>query len=279
MKLRQLLGTLLSLCIVSAMAAAAGTELTEVRVEPQNNFTTVTLRATGAFNHTEYRPMDDLLLVDLTGVSAPKLEGLAHPLASGAVVSYRVMGYESAGGSHVCRIELGLAHGSSFRLTEGTHELRVLVNSAPIAASPILAPPAAPKNAESLHFTAARVSAAPAQIRNISVSRGKDGMQVEILSNAALQPKGLKLAGPDRVVVDLPNAVSATRLKMISVNAGDVKSVRMGLYQANPPVTRIVIDLLANRDYELVQSVHNLTVRLHPMAASASSHSDASATG
>jgi type IV pilus assembly protein PilQ len=274
MRLKQLLGTLLSLFIASAMAAAAGTQLTAVRIVPQGNATTVTLRATGAFTHTEYRPMDDLLLVDLAGVSAPRFEGAAHPLTSGAVVSYRVLGYQGASGGHVSRVELGLAPGASFKLTEGVHELRLLVTEASSAAT---ASPATAKSYESAHAPAGpQVGTHPAQIRNIAVARGKDGMEVEILSNAALQPKALKLAGPDRVVVDLPNALAASRLKMISVNAGDVKSVRMGLYQVTPPVTRVVIDLLANRDYELVQSANKLTVRLHPMGVSASTHSELS---
>lgn len=283
MKLRQLLGILLSLFIASAMAAAAGTQLTAVRVVSQGDATTVTLRATGAFTHTEYRPMDDLLLVDLAGVSAPGLEGAAHPLTSGAVVSYRVLGYQGASGGHVSRVELGLARGASFKLTEGTHELRLLVTAAPSSAtaSPAAAVPATAKSTASAHAPAgSQTGVHLAQIRNIAVARGKDGMEVEILSSAALQPKALKLAGPDRVVVDLPNALSlpSSKLKMISVNAGDVKSVRMGLYQTTPPVTRVVIDLLANRDYELVQSANKLTVRLHPIAVSASANSQPSST-
>src|SRR5258707_14661110 len=72
MRLKQLLGILL-LCVVCATtAAAAGSTMTDVSVATQGATTTVTIRATGAFTHTEYRPTDNLLLVDMAGGSAAK---------------------------------------------------------------------------------------------------------------------------------------------------------------------------------------------------------------
>jgi len=56
----------------------------------------------------------------------------------------------------------------------------------------------------------------------------------------------------------------------VPVKSGEVKAVRMALYQVNPPVTRVVVDLEAARDYELVPSENGLRVKLHPPAQVAS---------
>ncbi|MGZ4820849.1 MAG: hypothetical protein ACXVZM_04525, partial [Terriglobales bacterium] len=74
MRLKQLLGVLFLLLLVSTMAAAAGPQLTSVNVTGQAQTSTLVLHASGAFTHTEYRPVDNMLLVDLTGVQAGSLK-------------------------------------------------------------------------------------------------------------------------------------------------------------------------------------------------------------
>ena len=73
MRLKQLLGVLFLLFTLSAMAVAAGSHLASVQVTSQAHATTVTLHASGAFTHAEYRPVDNTLLVDLSGVKPGKL--------------------------------------------------------------------------------------------------------------------------------------------------------------------------------------------------------------
>jgi len=111
MRLKQLLGIFLLLVVCATTAVAAGTQMTDVSVASQGAATTVTIRATGAFTHTEYRPTDTLLLVDLTGVSAAKLDGRMQKLQAAGVTSYRVMGYKGAGGADVARLEITLPLG------------------------------------------------------------------------------------------------------------------------------------------------------------------------
>ena len=80
MRAKQLLKIVLPLLALSALAVAAEPQLAEVTAVAQGGGALVTIRATGAFTHTEYRPAENLLLVDLAGVTAGKLEGKAHAL-------------------------------------------------------------------------------------------------------------------------------------------------------------------------------------------------------
>src|SRR5205085_2493959 len=83
----------------------------------------------------------------------------------------------------------------------------------------------------------------PVRVRDVNVSRGPQGMEVQITASGPMQPEAMRLENPDRVVIDLPNAMWTGAPRQIAVKAADVKDVRMALYQLNPPVTRVVVDL------------------------------------
>ena len=127
MRLKQLLGILLLPVVLGTIAAAAVSQLTNVNVVPQDNATTVTIQANGVFTHTEYRPSDNLLLVDLAGVSAGSMEGKAQAVKLPGVASYRVLGFKGAGGTEVARVELTLAPDAGVHISEGSHALLVKV--------------------------------------------------------------------------------------------------------------------------------------------------------
>ena len=67
MRLKQLLGVGLALPLLSALATA-DSQLTGISVQSKGNAATVTIRANGALTHNEYRPVDNLLLLDFPGV-------------------------------------------------------------------------------------------------------------------------------------------------------------------------------------------------------------------
>jgi len=52
-------------------------------------------------------------------------------------------------------------------------------------------------------------------------------------------------------VIDFPNAVPGNQLRSQSVDRGEVKDVRVGLFQSKPPVTRIVLDLKTAQSYQI----------------------------
>src|SRR5262249_42822462 len=54
---------------------------------------------------------------------------------------------------------------------------------------------------------------------------------------------------PERLIIDFPD-VSIETLQHIPINANGVKRVRIGLNRANPPLTRVVVDLESSRSYK-----------------------------
>ena len=265
MRLKQQLGILLLLFVPGAMMATSTRQLTDVGVQSKDNATTLTIRANGSFQHTEYRPTDNLLLVDLTGVSAAKLENRGqdfHGKLPG-VSSYHVVAYKGANGSNITRIEMGLAPDAVVSVREASNALalRVTTNAVTAAAVPEQEP-AATKAEPASATTAAVPHGRAVQIRNVSLARGKNGYNVEIAATGAVTPHVMKLTSPDRIVIDIPNAVPAAK-REIAVNNSEIKSIRMSRYSLNPPATRVVVDLVAAHEYEIASAGSHLTVKLH----------------
>src|SRR3954468_10780569 len=129
MRLKQLLGVIATLLLLTVLAAGAGSQLTNVSATSQSGVTTVTLQTNGAFSHVEYQPAETLLLVDLAGVSAGKLNERQSALEGPGVKSYRVLTYKGANGAEVTRLELVLAEGAQFKVVESRGALNVRIGS------------------------------------------------------------------------------------------------------------------------------------------------------
>jgi hypothetical protein len=100
----------------------------------------------------------------------------------------------------------------------------------------------------------------------------KDGPAVEILSSKPLVPSIQAISDPPRLVIDLPNARLDTQQKRISVQADQISAIRADQFQQNPPVARVVVDLLAPRAYTWDAAGNRLVVHLgkNPNQASSS---------
>ena len=70
-------------------------------------------------------------------------------------------------------------------------------------------------------------------------------------SGDRIVPQTQVLTKPDRLVIDFPNAVPGSQLRSQSVDRGEVKDVRIGLYQSKPTVKRLVLDLKAAQSYQV----------------------------
>jgi len=92
---------------------------------------------------------------------------------------------------------------------------------------------------------------AQTSVRSVKVLGSKDAVEIEVEASDRLVPQTQVLTGPDRLVVDFPNAVPGNQLRSQSVNRGEVKDVRVGLFQAKPPVTRVVLDLKTAQSYQV----------------------------
>jgi type IV pilus assembly protein PilQ len=283
MRLKQLLGPALAALVLSA-AGYAESQLTEIRVQNQTDATLVAIRANGAFTHNEYRPADNLLIVDLSGVSAGKLVNEAKALSAAGVAGYKVSSYRSASGLQMARVELQLTphavvhlkddmadHQVLVRLTGDTEPRAAAAEAAPVAMAPEpVLKPAAYVPAKAVPAKAS-AGTATAIVQGVSVVRGRGGMDIEIRASGPVLANAMKLREPDRVVIDIPNSRPLLRHpREIPVNSEEIKSVRIGWYVHDPSVTRIVIDLTSAHDYQLATVGHKLTVRLRPVTQVAS---------
>jgi hypothetical protein len=67
---------------------------------------------------------------------------------------------------------------------------------------------------------------------------------------------------PERLVIDLPNTRPGAALHRLNVNHGAVKSVRASLYSTQPPMTRIVVDLMLPQWYRIVPDKSGVLVTI-----------------
>jgi AMIN domain len=105
-------------------------------------------------------------------------------------------------------------------------------------------------------------SASLPSIRRVQVLGNQSAVEIEIEASEHMVPQAQMLTGPDRLVVDFPNAVPGNQLRSQSLNRGGVKDVRVGLFTANPPVTRVVFDLNAAQSYQIFPTGRTVIVKL-----------------
>ena len=92
---------------------------------------------------------------------------------------------------------------------------------------------------------------AQVSVRSVKVLGSKNTVEIEVEASDRVIPQTQVLTGPDRLVVDFPNAVPGSGARSQSVDRGEVKDVRVGLFQSKPPVTRVVLDLKTAQSYQV----------------------------
>ncbi len=101
------------------------------------------------------------------------------------------------------------------------------------------------------------------RVQHVLVRGTGAAMEVEIqTSGAPVAPDTQAITGPDRIVVDFPGALPAADLRALQVNRGALKRVRAGLFFSNPPITRIVLDLLEPQSYSISTIPNAVVVKL-----------------
>jgi AMIN domain-containing protein len=116
----------------------------------------------------------------------------------------------------------------------------------------LAAPPAllcqSPLDQSSLHRSSPTHSTS---VRHVHILDSKNAVEIEVEGSDRLVPQTQVLTGPDRLVVDFPNALPGNAVRNQVVNRGEVKSVRVGLFQSSPPVTRVVLDLKTAQSFQV----------------------------
>lgn len=82
----------------------------------------------------------------------------------------------------------------------------------------------------------------PTLITSLKVDVQQEKIAVHIEADRMLSIQTMVLTNPDRIVMDAAGALFKVEKPEILINTSPVKSVRIGLFQAKPPVTRIVVE-------------------------------------
>jgi hypothetical protein len=82
-----------------------------------------------------------------------------------------------------------------------------------------------------------------ATIKHADITLNPEGLTIEISVSAPFLPQGVSLANPDRLVFDFPGFTLRAGNRQMQVDNGPVRRFRAALFQSDPPIARIVIDL------------------------------------
>jgi Tfp pilus assembly protein PilP len=152
----------------------------------------------------------------------------------------------------------------------------------PGAPAPAVKPAVIPGSKPAAAASAAQSVSASSQhnqLQKVNVVEGADGVQIEIISNHSVTPSVSKLSSPARVLVALPETISAAPQNHISVGSAGVKGVRIGTDGKNPPTTSVVVDLDKACAYEIAPGPSGkLILTLHTDATAASASATAKST-
>ncbi|HZQ93603.1 MAG TPA: AMIN domain-containing protein [Candidatus Sulfotelmatobacter sp.] len=111
-------------------------------------------------------------------------------------------------------------------------------------------------------FLSSILSRAQVSVRTVKVLGGSDTVEIEVEASDRIVPQAQVLTGPDRLVVDFPNAIPGSQVRSQSIDRGEVKNVRVGLFQSRPPVTRVVVDLKSARSYQIFPSGRSVMIKV-----------------
>ena len=279
--MRKPLGGLCAAILLVGLAAQAGLAATEIQstsgapvrllavnAVEQPTGTALQVQASGPFRYASYQPRAHSVVVDLTGVVSER--GTALPVASVSWLGgYRLLPFRNAGGEDVLRMDITLKHECVVDVSQTTADTLTLSCASASPAEPVATPSDTPAAPVATPASSAPVSGEPVLVEKVSVRPQQGALRVDIQSSGPLAYETRILSNPARLVIDLPQSVLATRQRTVPVSHNLVAGLRMAQFQAEPPVTRVVVDLKDMIPYKIDATPEGLRVMLGASADAA----------
>jgi type IV pilus secretin PilQ/predicted competence protein len=259
----------LSLSTAASAEGPSPTAITEIRHESTDAGTRLTVVSTGALAYTYYSPDPLTLVIDVPDVDASRLPARVT-VGSREIESIHVSSLAKAGGPAMTRIEARLASLAPYQIASKDNALDIVFERAARAAevAPAPAEPAAVLPAptpvevavaEPVEAPPVETVAAPrgpaSRITALSETGSGDTLAFEVKADGALEYQDFFLSNPDRLVVDFKNVTSKAPVRLIEVNRGSVRKVRLAQFSsASPRVARLVVDLANRTPYHIVDA-------------------------
>src|SRR5438552_11590886 len=101
-----------------------------------------------------------------------------------------------------------------------------------------------------------------AEIEQLQVKREGADVTIQVILTSSVKATADTAVNPDGLVLVLPGTLSDAKQKHFPLDANGVRGVRVGLNSANPPVTRLVVDLNEAYSYTLNAEGNTITLRV-----------------
>ena len=99
-------------------------------------------------------------------------------------------------------------------------------------------------------------------LRHLRVLEDNQDFELEIIADHPVVPLTQIVEDPKRLVLDFPGLIPGRDLHGLAVNRPDVTGIRVGLFTSRPPVTRVVLDMNSQPQFELLPSGNSVIVKL-----------------
>ncbi len=182
---------------------------------------------------------------------------------------------------YVSRLVFDLTEPVDIRVTSSATTYLVTLELQPKAPSAAPPPPPAPPGPSApppvTPPSPAPPPAAPLQpdglkIFNVSYAAAGSGGRVTIEGTGTMQYKVREFVYPDRLAIDIADAVFVPVKQDIPVDSTVVVAVRAAQFTAEPPVTRVVVTLKRKTNYLVNQADGRLTIDLADPTAARAGH-------
>jgi len=99
-------------------------------------------------------------------------------------------------------------------------------------------------------------------VEDVKVIEEQNRVDIQFAPSRSIVPHVTRLSAPERLVFDVRNAVCEVPRSRIAVHSGKIKAVRASQFQIQPPVTRVVVDLVSPNSYHVSASGKKLVINI-----------------